>query len=279
MNNSLEEHYAWWSNCTACDLGKRREATGGQYVFGEGDPGGILFIGEGPGVEEERAGVPFVGTSGKILRNIIEKLQLSTYYITNIVSCRACVPVVDEAGNPRLRKGLPIFKDEKPLPTYIESCRARLEEEIYLVDPVVIVTLGNTAAEAILRRSVSITKMRGSPEECWVTGRTSRPVLTEKKNAWVRKSGGRLNLPTEPNKVHYLVVPTLHPAYVARQLADKGPQSPFRMLVDDINLAKRIFNRYVLEAVPTLSETLLDIEKEPNDENFDIDFNFDDDES
>lgn len=243
---SLDELWNEWEHCQRCELGIRRESVHGAFVFGEGTPGGVMFVGEGPGIEEEEQGRPFVGTSGAILRQILSKLNFTTYYITNCVTCRSCTIVVDDAGNPRLRRGLPMYKDERPIAPQIEACRPRLEEEIYRVDPVVIVALGGTAAETLLRRQVSITKIRGIVEHAYVHGATHVPVLTEKKGAWARKSGGALSFPTEPNEVRYLVVPTLHPAFVARQLADKGPRGAFQLLVSDIKLAIKIYERHQL---------------------------------
>jgi uracil-DNA glycosylase len=207
-----------------------------------------MFVGEGPGVEEEEYGRPFIGRSGKILRGVLTQLGFQDFYITNAVTCRSCAPMLDPQGNPRLRKGLPIYKDEKPLPVHLSACNPRLQDEIYLVDPVVIVALGGTAAEVLLGRPLSILSMRGNPEHIEIAGAAHRPNLTDKKGAWHRKAAGQLSYPTEQNTVRYLVVPTLHPAYVARNLADRGPRSAFQLFVSDIKLALKIYTRYKGEA-------------------------------
>jgi DNA polymerase len=248
----LEELHEEWEACRKCALGERRALYGKNYVRGSGETKGIMFVGEGPGVDEEDQGVPFIGRSGKILRAVLARFGYENQYITNAVSCRACTPILDADGNQRFRRGgkgsvIPMFKDEPPLPVQLDACFPRLQEEIYLVDPVVIVTLGATAAKTLLRRPVSITKDRGNPEHAYITGALHKPVITEKKKAWVRKVGGVLHAPTEPSQVAYLVVPTLHPAYVARQLADKGPLSAFKLFASDIRLAIKIYERYMLE--------------------------------
>ena len=237
-----------WQDCTACDLGLRRAASGGSFVFGEGSPNGILFIGEGPGKTEEKEGRPFVGESGELLRSIIDKLKIASYsYITNIVGCRSCTPMTDEHGLPIVRGNGPLYKDEPPLPAYVTACRPRLEEEIYLVDPVVIVTLGGEAASALAGRPVAITKERGEPFHASIDGASVVPSLTDKKKQWARKVKGEVHMPVEPFQVRYLVVPTFHPAYVLRKLADRGPNNPMDKFVDDVRLAADIHERYLIE--------------------------------
>lgn len=258
-----------WSSCTACTLGTRRASVDGSFVAGEGLPRGVMFIGEGPGEKEEMLGRPFVGPSGILLRKVIKKLGLEHYYITNIVTCRSCSPVVDALGMPRIRKqkfssgpGLPIMKDEPPLPVYMATCSPRLYEEIYLVDPIIIVTLGVTASEFILKRPVAITKDRGQTEHAYIPGATHRAVLTNKKGAWARKIKGSLEMPVTQNEVMYEVMPTLHPAFVIRKLNDKGWDSPIRLFGNDIRRAVKIYERYMLEAFGTLPSGGSDIPDE-----------------
>ncbi len=149
--------------CTACRLSEGRT----QVVFGMGDPqADLLFVGEGPGAQEDLQGLPFVGRSGKLLdRLMAEEMGRSrdTAYIANVVKCRP-----------------PENRDPKP--DEIATCRPFLERQIELIDPTVIVTLGNFAAKLLLDTTVGITKLRGSAY------------------SW----GGRV------------LVPTLHPAAVLR---------------------------------------------------------------
>lgn len=254
IRKPLRQLYDEWRGCTRCSLGERRKATNGAFVFGEGTPGGILFLGEGSGGEEEIQGRPFIGESGQLLRRILGQMGLREehYYITNLVACRSCVPWLGDDGEPRFRypkKGppIPMVKDEPPLTTQISACRDRLNEQIFLVDPVVIVTLGGEASSVLAGRTVAITNEHGQTFTTTVPGASFVPVLTEKKKAWLRVHGGEMSLPTKPNEVEYFVVPALHPAYVLRKRFDEGQRSPMRQLCQDIWLAVQIYERYLRE--------------------------------
>ncbi len=115
-------------------------------VFGVGDPeADLLFVGEGPGRDEDLAGEPFVGRSGKLLdRLLAEELGFDRQqcYIANVVKCRP-----------------PQNRD--PRPEEIEACRPYLQEQIRLIDPIVVVTLGNFAARLLLETGDGISRLRG----------------------------------------------------------------------------------------------------------------------
>src|SRR5579859_2751570 len=114
------------STCTRCPLAAGRT----QVVFGVGNPAAdLLFVGEGPGREEDLAGEPFVGRSGKLLDRLMQEeigLTRAECYIANVVKCRP-----------------PNNRD--PAPNEIEACRPYLAEQIALIEPAVIVPLGNFA--------------------------------------------------------------------------------------------------------------------------------------
>lgn len=247
--------YEDWAECTRCELGVRRVAVKGAFVAGEGTPRGVLFVGEGPGREEETNGRPFVGPSGMLLRKVIQKFGLEDYYITNLVSCRSCAAATNPDGTPKFYqrgKGPPIqiFRDEPPLPMQIEACSPRFFEEIYIVDPIVIVGLGGRASEILSGHAItSIMRQRGELMTITIPGASYRPVLTEKRGAWVRKVKGQLVMPTEQNQVEYLMIPTLHPAYVLRKLEERDETtSPLVHFINDVRLAVKIYERYLLEA-------------------------------
>jgi uracil-DNA glycosylase len=248
----LQDLNAEWENCIACELGERRKTLGGQFVAGEGTRNAIMFIGEGPGRVEEEQGRPFVGPSGELLRTIIRAYHITDYYITNIVPCRSCETVLDDAGQPRLRKirGRPAeitYKDVPPLPNQLAACTARIYEEIYIVDPVIIVALGVTTASFLLKRAISINKERGQTDFCMIPGATARPVLTDTKQVWVRKVKGEYLAPIKQNEVRYLIMPTLHPAYVLRKENDHDRQSPWNQLASDIKFAADTYEKYMHE--------------------------------
>lgn len=247
---TLEEVRAEWETCRRCPLGQRREAEGGAFVFGEGHRGGLMFIGEGPGWMEERDGRPFIGKSGSILRRALAKLGIDDIaYISNVVACRSCEQATDNLGQPifRERRGvrLPQWRDVSPPGPAVEACLPRLNEEIYLVDPVLVVTLGVPASEALLGRSVKITKERGTPQHFTIPGAAWLPSLTEKKGIWRRGTDGTLVV--EQHQVRYLLLPTLHPAHVLRLISDRGDDSPFRQFMKDLKNATKIYERYMLE--------------------------------
>ena len=141
MDSALGELRAEALACTRCPLAETRT----QVVFGVGDEHApLMFVGEGPGAEEDRTGEPFVGRAGKLLTQLIEGIGLTRddVYIANVVKCRP-------PGN------------RDPQPTEIESCRPYLEQQLTLIDPRVVVTLGNFATKLLLDTKVGITKLRG----------------------------------------------------------------------------------------------------------------------
>ena len=261
--HSLQAVKDVWENCQACDLGVRRKEVGGKFVFGEGAPRGIMFIGEGPGTTEEEMGRPFIGKSGMVLRQVIDKMGLNgSCYVTNVVSCRSCVPAYNSEGQPITRldrssgQRLPVIRDDTHNPLQMASCLPRLHEEIYLVDPVLIVTLGGEATKAIIpERSFSILSERGKTREISIPGAWDIPSLTDKRKAWVRKVKGELVMPTIQNSVRYLVLPTLHPSYVLRRQADQSYKNPLDMFLLDMKQAAHIYDRYLLETFGTEPQT------------------------
>ncbi len=128
--------------CTRCPLSAGRT----QVVFGVGDPGaGLMFVGEGPGREEDLKGEPFVGRSGQLLDRVLRQelgLGRDRVYIANVVKCRP-------PGN------------RDPLPEEVAACRPYLDEQIALVAPRVIVTLGNFATRLLLDTAEGIKQLRG----------------------------------------------------------------------------------------------------------------------
>ena len=132
--------------CKRCKLSENRN----NIVFGEGSPGAdIMFIGEGPGKEEDLQARPFVGAAGKLLTNLIVKLGLKRedVYIANIIKCRP-----------------PYNRD--PEDDEVASCRPFIEEQINMIRPKVIVCLGRVAAQTLLKVKTPISRMRGNFFEC-----------------------------------------------------------------------------------------------------------------
>jgi DNA polymerase len=163
MSRSLRVVAAEASTCTRCALAEGRT----QVVFGSGDPGArLMVVGEGPGAEEDRQGLPFVGRSGQLLDRLLAE-ELGTtrdaVYIANVVKCRP-----------------PANRD--PRPEEVDACSAWLDTQLELIEPAVVVTLGNVAARRLLGSTQGITALRG--------------------RSYPFRSG--------------VLVPTLHPAYALR---------------------------------------------------------------
>jgi len=133
--------------CTLCRLSQTRTRT----VFARGDPAAaLMFIGEGPGAEEDRQGLPFVGRSGQLLDRLIgEELGLdpSQVQVTNVVRCRP-------PGN------------RDPQDDEVKACTPYLERQLDLVRPAVVVTLGNFAARFMLGRAEGVSRLRGRTYDC-----------------------------------------------------------------------------------------------------------------
>ena len=129
------------AGCTRCRLANGRT----QVVFGVGDPhADLMLVGEAPGFHEDRQGEPFVGRSGQLLDRMLRGVGLSReqVYVTNLVKCRP-------PGN------------RDPQPDEIAACRGYLDEQIRLVDPKVVLTLGNFASKTLLDTATGITRLRG----------------------------------------------------------------------------------------------------------------------
>ena len=128
--------------CTACGLCRQRK----QAVFGVGaEAASWLFIGEGPGAEEDELGEPFVGQSGKLLDSMLAAIGIKRgreVYIANVVKCRP-------PGN------------RTPTPEEAGACAPFLDRQIELVSPKIIVALGKYAAQTLLRTETPISRLRG----------------------------------------------------------------------------------------------------------------------
>jgi DNA polymerase len=129
------------ATCTRCRLAETRT----QVVFGVGDPAAdLMLVGEAPGFHEDRQGEPFVGAAGQLLTKVLNGIGLERHevYIANVLRCRP-------PGN------------RDPLPDEIEACTPWLVETISIVQPPVLVTLGNFATKFVLNTKQGITRLRG----------------------------------------------------------------------------------------------------------------------
>ena len=165
---TLEQLRAAIGDCQRCKLWSGRT----HLVFGVGNPKAkLMFVGEGPGRDEDLQGEPFVGRAGQLLTDIITKgmgLKREDVYIANVVKCRPP-------------------ENRNPEPDEVASCEPFLKKQIDLVKPEIIVALGKFAVQTLLQSKIAITRLRGQ---------------------WHSYHGIKL-------------MPTLHPAYLLRNPADK----------------------------------------------------------
>lgn len=203
-----------WEDCERCPLAKTRR----RVVFGAGNPhADILLIGEAPGDEEDRLGVPFVGQSGQTLNSFLSVFKLDRerdLFITNVCACRPFTATKTGAAT----------KIENRAPTTQErtACWPRLEEIIYRVDPLIIVTMGKTPTAQVLGR----------------------------KGIVMENAHGRVHsaiIPGNEVLLRYPVLPMYHPSFLLRNhnQEEGGPWQKtsldFALLV---NIVDRLRERY-----------------------------------
>ena len=177
--------------CRGCPL----YANATQAVFGEGKTRArIMLVGEQPGDEEDRKGHPFVGPSGRLRDEALDEAGITRddAYVTNVVKHFKWTP----AGKRRLHK--------RPSAREIAACSPWLEKEIEVVKPRVVVTLGATAAQALLGRDFRVTRQRGQPLD-----------FRESQKA----------------------VATIHPSSVLRQRTPEDRHREMRLMTDDLRAA------------------------------------------
>jgi DNA polymerase len=140
----LVELYRDVSRCERCPLAETRT----KVVFGAGDADAeLVFVGEAPGVDEDRQGLPFVGRAGALLNELLESIGLDRdrVFITNVLKSRP-------PGN------------RDPQPGEIEACEPYLFKQIELIEPTVVATLGNFATKLLTGNQTGITRVHGSPQ-------------------------------------------------------------------------------------------------------------------
>ena len=148
----LVELYREVTDCARCPLAETRTKT----VFGAGNADAdLMFVGEAPGAEEDRQGLPFVGRAGQLLSEMLGEIGLTRedVFIANVLKSRP-------PGN------------RDPMPSEIEACQPYLWRQIALIQPTVIASLGNFATKLLSGSQTGITKVRGTPQVHELGGRT-----------------------------------------------------------------------------------------------------------
>jgi DNA polymerase len=147
----LVEVYREAAECTRCPLAETRT----KVVFGSGNADAeLMFVGEAPGAEEDRQGLPFVGRAGALLTELLGDVGLSReeVWICNVLKCRP-------PGN------------RDPQPLEVETCSPYLERQIQLIEPRVVATLGNFATRLLTGARTPISRVRGTPQVHTLAGR------------------------------------------------------------------------------------------------------------
>jgi uracil-DNA glycosylase family 4 len=221
-----------WYGCTRCELCNFR--TSPDVVFADGSTEAkIMIIGEAPGAEEEAARLPFIGPSGKLMNQILCQLSDDVgmqelwkwynkpgnrnaasvqdfhkkvfewrdkeFFITNVVACRP-----PENGTPTR--------------IHTQACWERVLNLIYIVDPILIIASGATAAATVAQRNFEITKYRGQLHDIEIPGRSGKMVK-------------------------YPMMPTLHPSYLLRRADYKDLNGDYAKTVRDFASALKIVDR------------------------------------
>ena len=177
MYNNLEDLKQSFLNCEKCKLGKTRK----NIVFGVGNPKAkIMFIGEGPGGDEDEQGEPFVGKAGQLMNKAFEILGIKreNVYIANIVKCRP-----------------PQNRD--PQDDEINACMDYLRNQVIIIKPKIIVLLGRIALQNILGKEYRITASRGN----WIEKRGIRYMPTWHPAALLRDETKKIEFLNDLKKV------------------------------------------------------------------------------
>lgn len=230
MNKSqlMAELEADWSECRKCELCRTRN----NVVFGEGNPkADILVIGEAPGEQEDHKGRPFVGPAGDVLDGFLDTLLLrrgEDMYVTNTVCCRPTVANEDEySGQIRIENRQP-SKDERL------ACKPRLLETIYIIDPLLVVTMGRVPYQVLFGRAPKMESIRGNIQTLRIPGRLA--------------------------EIKYPVMPLYHTAYLLRT-HDKRTEGPWgKTMADWVKICN---------VIDHLREVYYGIDRPNREENYD----------
>lgn len=169
MYETLNEISEEVKKCNKCELCTNRK----NVVFGVGNPNAdIMFIGEGPGADEDEQGLPFVGKAGKLMNQAFKGLGINReeVYIANIVKCRPP-------------------NNRTPLKEEANACLNYLRHQVILINPKIIVLLGNTALKNILGDEFGITKSRGK----WIVKKDIKYMPTFHPAALLRDESKKID--------------------------------------------------------------------------------------
>ncbi|MBI1987741.1 MAG: uracil-DNA glycosylase [Nitrospinae bacterium] len=200
-------------SCTRCPLHRTRT----QVVFGAGSEyASLVFIGEGPGADEDLQGKPFVGRAGQLLTRLLQEIgiQREEVYITNVVKCRPP-------------------NNRNPQPDEIAACEPYLIRQREIIRPKLICTLGSFAAQTLLKTQQPISRLRGRLHPLGDQNGHDPAELASPKNENV--------LQKDSSIVTVKVLPTYHPAFILRYPAQ------LKVIQEDFQLLKREYEKVMEE--------------------------------
>jgi uracil-DNA glycosylase family 4 len=225
---------AEWAVCQKCPLCEGRK----NVVFGEGNPEAqIIMISEAPGEEEDKSGIPFIGNSGVMLNSMLKQVDIDrkSLYITNILGCKTP-------------------KNRDPISTEIAACMDRVYRIIYLIDPILIVSLGKVALQALVGGRWSVNQERGkifsSPFPAMKTTGERNGVSVP--GVFFPKKGENKKEFT----LDYDLIPILHPSFILKESPQKADGTfliggEAHRTMDDLNHIKSLVERFALEQSKT----------------------------
>lgn len=231
----ISELYHEYKSCLRCpDLCKYRK----NVVFGHGKVSAdLMVIGEAPGETEDELGEPFIGDSGELLNSALEEAGLSRkdVYISNVVLCRPVFEETTKRGNIRLVNRTPTKAEQ-------DACKERLYEEIYIVDPKLILLLGNIAASLVTKNKLN--NVLGQMFDLKIPGKTKNSTIT------------------------YPAIVNWHPAYVLRGSQERRPGTPSMQFIENIQKAveiikitKKISEEFMVNESKNIAKLLRSVSK------------------
>lgn len=248
---------AEWVGCTRCELGVLRQAQHSKMCWGGGatEPGGIVVVYEHTSEWDARSGQPLHTEEGALLDQVFQRLGSPPHYRIPLVACRSCTPmyvdgVLAERVNTQTGRSETVYRDAPPTPDQIKACRPRLLEQLYQLDPGILILMGSLSVSAVSGKPLNIVDNQGREIEIAIPGRLPKPSLSAKRHLW-RRAGQPNPYPLLRNMVRYTAVLTRSPQWVLANQADKGPLGALSLFFTHIRSAVETWHRYRHEVLGT----------------------------
>lgn len=249
---TLVQLHTEWDGCTKCPLGVSRVAMRGLYVAGEGAQRGVYFLTAGPSRQESEEGRPWQHPANRLVLRTLKALGFTAedIYVSHATGCRSCTQATDGGGHVVLRENRmtgkmePVWRDDVPTPAALGACKPRTLEEIYLVDPVLVVTLGESPMKQLLGSTKGYKNNIGKVFPLEFPGAGIQADLTEKGRKWARRVAGNTVFPVKPNMVEYRVFVGIDPRDIQREWIDQGHDNILRRFVEQMHVVYNILQKH-----------------------------------